>query len=382
MKLLKLVTTFQSVVTILDSKLARLEAEPGMELHVASSFEDPAETRKPRGIHHTIRIPRTISPIQDLAAIISLYRLMRRHRFDVVHTHTAKAGIVGVVAARLAGVPLICHTYHGLPFYEGQKKRSYRLYRALEAFFCCFRQVVFSQNKRDFETLKTIPSIAGKTVFEGNGVDVETVQANAERERAAGEALFTGTGARILCCARLEPVKRLEKVVGLMEALKARGVAAQCVIAGKGEDQGRVEGLIREKGVAESMKVAYTPAIHALMAASDIVVLTSEKEGIPRSLMEAMALGKPVVATDVPGTDELVKDKETGFLVPLEDQAALVERVEGLIKDPELRRKMGEAGLKRVTAGFNDKVIAELWLKGYNNYLMKYGKTRPTPSPL
>jgi len=294
---------------------------------------------------------------------------MRSHRFDVVHTHTAKAGIVGAVAARLAGVPLVCHTYHGLPFYEGQRPVVYRIYRAMEMFFSRFRQVIFSQNKRDFETLKAIPPIAGKVVFEGNGVDVETVRANAERDRKAGEALFTGTGARILCCARLEQVKRLEKVAGLMEALKARGIAAQCVIAGKGEEQARVEGLIREKGLAETVKIVYTPSIHALIAASNIVVLTSEKEGIPRSLMEAMALGKPVVATDVLGTNELVKDGETGWLVQLEDQEALRERVEGLIRDPELRRKMGGAGLKRVTAAFSDKAIAELWIETYRRSL-------------
>lgn len=123
----------------------------------------------------------------------------------MVHTHTAKAGIVGAIACKLAGVPLVCHTYHGLPFYEGQSWRAYKLYKAIECFFVRFRHVIFSQNRRDFETLKAIPSLAGKTLFEGNGVDVEAISARAAEHAAEGGALFTGKGVKILCSARLEP---------------------------------------------------------------------------------------------------------------------------------------------------------------------------------
>ncbi|MBL8025216.1 MAG: glycosyltransferase family 4 protein [Fibrobacteres bacterium] len=364
-KVLKLVTTYQSVVTILDAKLALLEKSPGIDLYVASSKEDQKESRICHGQFFEVFIPRTISPIDDIKAVWKLFRFMRKEKFDVVHTHTAKAGIVGALAAFFARIPLVCHTYHGLPFYEGQRKQVYLVYKWLELIFSTFRHTIYSQNRRDYSVLKEISFLQSKVVFEGNGVDCEAIDENVERDRFKVKGYFKDGAFRLLCVARLERVKRLEKFIQLVGVLKSKDIEVSAIIAGKGEDGDRLEKLIVENEIDDVCKIVYTPHIHALIAASDVVVLTSEKEGIPRSIMEAMALKKPVVATDVLGTQELVVNGVTGYLVPLENQDSFVNSVCELYGNPDLRKSMGEAGYQRVVAEFNERNIVNLWLKRY-----------------
>jgi glycosyltransferase involved in cell wall biosynthesis len=292
---------------------------------------------------------------------------MRKEKFDVVHTHTAKAGIVGALAAFLAHVPLVCHTYHGLPFYDGQRKHVYLIYKWLELFFSIFRHTIYSQNRRDYGVLKKISFLQSEVVFEGNGVDCEAINVNVKRDRFKIKGYFKDSVFRLLCVARLERVKRLEKFIQLVGSLKSKEMEVSAIIAGKGEDGDRLEKLIVENGVADICKIVYTPHIHALIAASDVVVLTSEKEGIPRSIMEAMALKKPVVATDVLGTQELVVNGATGYLVPLEDQDKFVSSVSELYGNADLRKSMGEAGYQRVVAEFNERNIVSLWITRYHH---------------
>ncbi|MFH0922129.1 MAG: GNAT family N-acetyltransferase [Fibrobacterota bacterium] len=370
MRLLHLVTTYQSCVTILDAKLRRLAQDNAITLHVASSFEDPAEKRESVGLHYSIPMARTISPLSDLAAIYRTYKYMRFHRFDIVHTHTAKAGIIGTVAAWLARVPVICHTYHGLPYYTGQGRLKNWLYHHLEADFSRLRTVMFSQNQQDFIALKNDTSIRGPVLFEGNGVDAARVDLNAQTHTREVQRLFKPNRLKLICVARLEAVKRLEKVVAAVKYLKENSMPVHCLVAGKGELAEWLNALIKSEGLADDMEVVYTPHIHALIGQTDIAVLTSEKEGIPRGLMEAMALCKPVVATDVPGTRELVLDGETGFLASLNDQTSFNTRLMELAHSPVLRERFGKAGCKRILEQFDDAKAVGLWKQTYGRYLL------------
>lgn len=364
MRILQIVTTYQSVVTILATKLGLLNNMPGVELHTASSREDPGERRGCSGAFHEVDIPRTIRPLRDIAAIIDLYKYIKKSKIDIVHTHTTKAGVVGAVAGRLARVPVV-HTYHGLPFYEGQSRKAYMLYKTIESFCNRFRTIIFSQNKRDFETLQSIKSLKDKIQFEGNGVGIKDIEESARANIDKVYSFPDSTRLHLLCVARLEPVKRLETVIAAVKFLKDSGCAIDCIIAGKGELQNALQTRIGQAGLSQELTIVYTPYIHSLIAKSDIVILTSEKEGIPRGIMEAMALGKPVVATRVPGTDELVIHGETGFLAPLSDPAAFNNHLMQLVRDKNLRTTMGAAGRERIRKEFDEKRIVDLWMEWY-----------------
>jgi glycosyltransferase involved in cell wall biosynthesis len=368
MKILQIATAYQSVATILSSKLRLLAETPGVELHVASSFEDAQERRKCPGTFFRVEIPRAIRPMADVSAAFRLAGYIRRTKVQVVHTHTAKAGIVGALAGRLAGVPVV-HTYHGLPWFSGQSAFTNRMYRGIEFHFSRGRMLVFSQNRRDFEELsKGFPC---PVKFEGNGVDADEVARNAAEHVRDVESLYPAGDVRILCVARLEPVKCLETVIQCARFLKEHGRRPSVVIAGKGPLEGRLRSVIREQGLEDRIAIVYTPHIHSLTGLADVAVLSSVKEGIPRGLMEAMALGKPVVATDVLGTNELVVSRETGMLVPLGDQGAFNAAVLELVSSPVSRERYGQAGKKRVSEQFDEREIVQLWLQTYRGILAR-----------
>ncbi len=366
-RLLQVVTSYQSVVTILHGKLGLLGRRSDVVCHVASSA-DPAEPRTPAVPHFAVQIPRSIRPWQDLKAVARLKTIITENGYNIVHTHTAKAGIIGALAAYIAKTPSV-HTYHGLPFYEGQGALAYRFYRILETAVSFLRKAVFCQTWCDAQSLKRLRIFGCRVYYEGNGVDVAAIVDSAEKNGPSAEALFAGPGAKILCVSRLEPVKNLSMVIDAAVRLRQEKTAFRLILAGKGVLEGRLKREIRGKGLAGCVSIRYTPHIHALVNKADIVVLSSVKEGIPRGLMEAMALKKPVVATDVAGTNELVVEGVTGFLVPLNDQEAFTERIVRLINDPELRKRMGQEGFARIQKEFNESAIVDAWCGCYRRIL-------------
>ncbi len=355
------VTAYSSAVTILAHKLAALDRYPDLNVTVITSPRPTGmHLPDPPVRHLTIPMLRSINPPTDLRSTRLLSRTLARERFDVVHSHTSKAGIIATLAARYARVPLIVHTHHGLPYYEGQSFARYHTYRLIEVVACRFRHHLFSQNRRDLAACVALMGDAEKVSYEGNGVDPEFVRKAADGELARAESDFPGPGLRVALVSRLEPVKRVAAFLEVCSLLQRRGLDVTAVIAGDGPLRPALEEEIAASGLRERVRLlGWAPHAPSLLAACDVAVLTSEKEGIPRALIEAMALGKPIVATDVPGTQELVVDGETGFLTPLGNVAAMADKIADLATDTDLRHRLGQAGQDRVQEHFNDLKIAE-----------------------
>jgi glycosyltransferase involved in cell wall biosynthesis len=365
-KVAHIATIYRSIVTILDSKLRALDKFEDLDVTAISSPLEPSlsadsyKIRKPAVRFIPVAMSRTIEPLADLKSIWQLYKVFRREKFSVVHSHTAKAGFITAVAAKLARVPLICHTCHGLPFFEGQDRKSYLFYRFLEKIACKFRDHLFSQNKRDMAECIKLMGSEDQVSYEGNGVDIEFVRQSAENQSDQAVKDYPGDGLRLVLLSRLEPVKRIDDFFKVADKLRKGGLKVSCVVAGTDVFGEQLKNQLVAMHLEDCVNmVGFSDRPHGLIAASDIVMLCSEKEGIPRSIMEAMALTKPVVATNVMGTQELVVDGQTGFLVPLGDTDAMVEKVKLLAEDSSLRDKMGSYGLKRIADEFNDIKIAE-----------------------
>jgi glycosyltransferase involved in cell wall biosynthesis len=368
-KITHVATAYQSIVTILDSKLRNLNQYKDLDVTAISSSPDIRTDRQPAVRHITLEIARSIRPLDDLISIYKLYQIFRAEQFDIVHSHTAKAGFVAAIAAWLAKIPLVCHTYHGLPYFEGQNKCAYFIYRLLEKFACLFRHYIFTQNRRDFpECIKLIGS-KKKVVFEGNGVDIPHIRKLAQEQFSQAKEDYPGTGFKLLLLSRLEPVKHVDDFFRVARKLKQEGIHISAVMAGAGPLENFLRNLLLEMNLNDCVNLlGYVDHSHGLLAAADIVCLCSAKEGLPRSLMEAMALCKPVVATDVLGTQELVVDNETGFLTPLADIDAMSEKIKLLAQNPNLRARFGTAGQNRITARFNEAKITQNLHNFYLNY--------------
>lgn len=378
LKVAHTVTAYLSAITIIDSKLQALNNFDDLDVIAISSppepslSVDPREIKKPAVRFIPVPMARTIKPLSDLKSIWRLYKIFKNEKIDVAHSHTSKAGFITAVAAKTARVPLILHTHHGLSFFEGQNRIIYHINRLLEKAACRLRNHTFTQNREDTpECVKLIGS-EDKVSYEGNGIDIKFVSQSAKNQLLNAQKDYPCGGLKLILACRLEPVKRVPDFLKTVCKLIQNGIEVSCVVAGNGRLEQKLKEQLVEMGLTRYVNmVGFSNHIHGLIATSDIVMLCSEKEGIPRVIMEAMALQKPVVATRVVGTRELVIDGETGFLVPLGATDAMAEKVKLLAADAALREKMGASGLHRVSEHFNDVKIAEFLHEFYVSRIKK-----------
>jgi glycosyltransferase involved in cell wall biosynthesis len=303
-----------------------------------------------------VGLPRDIKPFQMAASVFEMAAYMRRERVEIVHTHCAMPGLLGRFAAILAGVPTIVHTMHGFDLAGSPGPLLTRLYNLTEKFCGRFTRMMLSQNRADMETIRELKLVPPERLrFIGNGIDLRQFR---PRARTAGQEAAT----TILCTARFEPVKNHPMLFDAIRKVKQRGKRVRLWLVGAGHLREDYERRCAELEIADVVEfLGYRDDMPELLARTDIAVLTSIDEGIPRAMLEAMAMRVPTVATDVVGTKETVVDGETGFLVPLNDVDALADRLIRLIDNPALRERMGERGRSRVEAEFDeDKIVDAL----------------------
>lgn len=379
-KVLHMATIDYTIDKLLLDKLCYLRSY-GYDIALASSRGRYTHKINNAGFSfQPIKIERTINPFKDILSIYKTYKYLRKEKFTIVHTHTAKAGFIGRVAAKLARVPVIIHTSHGLPFYEGQNKIKHALYLILERLACNLSDYVFSQNWEGIDKMKMYRFKPRYGIgYEGNGID--TVKLDKElrsfdRCKKLEELGLEDSSIIIGYYARLEPVKGHMLFLKALKQLLKKCDRIVCLIAGKGFLEYRIREYIKRNNMEKNVKLlGFREDIHEIISVTDIVVLASEKEGIPRILMEGMYLKKPVVATNVTGTRELVVHGKTGLLAEYGDAEALEACMKELVQDNHLRRAMGMAGHERIKQEFAERIVAERINSIYKYILAKKGIT-------
>jgi glycosyltransferase involved in cell wall biosynthesis len=307
-------------------------------------------------------IPRGLSPVAVGSLVRRLVRHLQTHRYDIVHTHNSITGAVGRIAARIARVPVTIHTTHGFHFHERMGRLQRAPYVAAERILSRACDVLLCQNREEEAELARM-GIApkGGVIHVGNGIDLSQFPPRAALPRNPRPVL--------LCVARLEAVKNQMMLFRALARL-APDVRPLVQCVGDGPLRARYEAELREMGLADDVRfLGYRYDIPELTAAADAVVLTSIKEGIPRALMQAMAVGVPVVATDVKGSREVVVDGETGYLVPFDDDAALADRLATLLADEQLRRDMGARAVVHVRRHFDEAQVTQRLVDVYRRAL-------------
>ncbi len=298
---------------------------------------------------------REISPLRDLVAVFRLARLIRAERPQILHTHTAKAGAIGRLAAIVAGKdapPIVVHTFHGHVLHGYFDPFRTRVFRLLERFLARTSTALIAvspQVRDDLVSLHVAP--AEKFTVVRLGIELDERVAIDEAMRAEARRVMGIPPERFAVgwVGRMTGVKRTEDVVRAFAALRARGVDACLCIVGDGPDREQVEHRAHELGVIrDCLFLGYQEDVARFFAVFDAFVLSSVNEGTPVVAIEALAAARPVVATRVGGVPDVVTDGVDGFLVEPGDVEALAERLERLARDPKLRTAMGEAGRTRV----------------------------------
>jgi glycosyltransferase involved in cell wall biosynthesis len=350
-------------------------ADAGYEVIGVSAPGPHVAALEQRGVVHEPlpSLTRSTAMTQDLRAFIDLVRLLRRLRPDILHTHNPKPGILGRVAGRVARVPLIVNTQHGLYAQpEDRRRRRWPVYAA-ERFAAAFGHVELVQSAEDVATLVDVLHVPARKVRPlGNGIDLVRFDPDAasvsSRDSLRSE---WGIADGELVCGVVGRLVREKGIVELLEAarsVRAAGVPARLVVIGPSDPDksDAVDAASMTRSQADGVVFAgQRDDMPECYAAMDLFVTASWREGFPRSAMEAAAMGLATVATDVRGNREVIVDGETGVLVPVRDPAALASAIVDLAGDEPKRREMGVAARARSLVEFDQQRVIERTLEAY-----------------
>ncbi|MGH2571955.1 MAG: glycosyltransferase family 4 protein [Actinomycetota bacterium] len=332
------------------------------------------------GIRH-LALPsstRAMHPLRDLRAARDLWRILRRERFDVLHTHNPKPGLYGRIVGRLAGVPIIVNTVHGLYATQNDHVLKRLLVYGLEAFADRFSDAELVLSSEDFALLTRWGiTRRGSTRLLGSGVDLARFDPDRftqeDRRRYRRRLGIEESHVVVGIVARLVAEKGYPELF-TAASLLGRGYT---ILAIGPEEPDKPDALpsslLREAAGRGVRFVGMRPDVDELCAAMDIFVLPSRREGIPLAAMEAAAMGLPVVATDIRGCREVVEHGINGFLVPAGDAQALAEAIRKLGNEPALRQTMGRAARDRARDRFDERQVVRTVLDIYRQVAARKG---------
>ncbi|HEX2699133.1 MAG TPA: glycosyltransferase [Acidimicrobiales bacterium] len=349
-----LTTVDMSLALLLACEL-RVDVEAGLDVVGISAPGPYVAAVEAIGVTHlSVRFTRAWDVRSDAAAAVELYRTLRRLRPDVLHTHTPKAGVLGRVLGRLAGVPVVVDTCHGLWMREGDGRLKRSLVVGVEALASAFAHFELYQNADDRRALRFFVGPRRARVV-GNGVDLARFRfdpdgrdaVRAELGVGPDELLVGGVGRRVA-----------EK--GLHElASAARALAGKARFVWVGPDDGE---SVSPAGLDFVGGRSDMPAVYSAL---DVFVLPSYREGFSRSAMEAAACGRPMVLSDIRGCREVGEHDRHVLLVPPADAAALTTAVDTLLADPDLRARLGRAAATRAADAFDQRDVAQASIDTY-----------------
>jgi len=340
--------------------LIKAQQQRGHYVCVCGSEDEHVDTLHAQGIDvFTHQLRRSLNPWALIQAIGRIKRHIRKQAIDVVVCHSPLGAGVGRIAAALAGCPHRIYFAHGLPCAPGQAKLKWLIWFTIEKILARLTTGMVVMNRYD-------QALAGKRFFKddgrvfcipGMGIDLSKFnQLDAQSERQVLEQeLDIPPGSKIvLCIAYLIPEKGIYQFFRAAQILCHQRADVHFLIAGDGPHQTPLETTAYVSQLADRFQVlGWRDDIGRLMRGADIFVLpTYYFEGLPVSILEAMACAKPVIATRHRGCEDAVVDRETGFLIPTRQVVPLIRKLEILLDQDDLRLAMGQAGRRRVEASF------------------------------
>lgn len=374
-KVLQVTAVDITIKYLLLPLIDRLEKE-GYNVQVVSSPGRYTDELKQDGyVINKVDIGRKIRPISNLKAILALYKLIKSEKFDIVHVHSPLAAMLGRIAAKMARVPVVIYTAHGFYFHENMRKEKRRLVIWMEKILgrACTNILLLQSGEDRATAVKEGISLSQNAVWISNGVDINKFKPGSPDEKLRSSFGIKKEDKVVGFAGRIVKEKGIEELVMAVGIIKKHVPSVKLLIAGdtlgSDRDKGtkeKIKNIIAKNNLKENVIFAGQrndmPRIYALM---DVFVLPSFREGMPRSILEAMASAKPVVATDIRGSREEVARGVTGKIVPVGEVNPLAGAITEILLDKKLAIKMGEAGRKRVEEEFNEEMVLDKEIEVY-----------------
>jgi glycosyltransferase involved in cell wall biosynthesis len=316
-----------------------------------------------------VRVPglgRSISPLRDVNAFFLLIREIRKFKPDVIHTHTAKAGVLGRVAGLIAGpTAKRVHTFHGHLLHGYFSKSKTQLVVFVEKFLAAvtFRLIAIGNSvKKDLVDAKIGTDSKYEVIFPG--LQPLKTYAKGEARKSLG---LESDKTYLVFVGRLTQIKRPDRLLEIARYLKANQHNSQILIAGAGELLETIVGVSASEGLPITF-LGWRNDIDLILGAADIAILCSDNEGIPLTLIQASQAGLPIVSTDVGSVSDIVIDGVTGYLTEVSSDG-LIKGISTLLENPKLRHTFGKAGEQRARDFFSSHLMVEHHQRLYSQSL-------------
>jgi glycosyltransferase involved in cell wall biosynthesis len=360
-----------------------LDRRPEYEVTLASGVDNGPEGEllsRARTTTRLVIIPelgRDISPLADLKAFWKLYRVIKRGRYHIVHTHSSKAGVLGRLAAKLAGTPFIVHTLHSLVFHEYQPWLVNRTWRVVKK--VCAPMTDHFISVSSIISQKAIAAGIDRpekfsTIYSGMELDW-FLRAQVDGQAIRREFGIPEDAPVVGKIARLFPLKGHDQLMDAAPEIVRRQPDVRFFLIGDGILYEHLRARARAAGILDNFVFAGLidrERIPEMLAAMDVVVHTSLREGLARVLPQALAMGKPCVSFDIDGAPEVVIPDQTGYLVKPNDSAGLADCIARLLADPQLRAAMGAKGRRHVDPAFRAETMVRQIAEVYELLLARY----------
>lgn len=362
------------------SKLNTTLVEKGFEVHaVCTADEYTNQLPKDDITFHNVKIDRAINPTGNLKSIIEMVKIFKKIKPEIVHVHTPVAAVLGRIAAKIAGVSNVIYTAHGFYFHDGMSKAKYKLFFTIEKYIGrLFTDYIFTQSKEDFDLAVQNRFLNNDNYSHiSNGIDLEDqfnlnninnneiVVLRKKLNIKDGDIVFTFLG-------------RMVKEKGIIELLEAfnilssenQNVKLLCMGSMPASERDGTVGELLNK--YENKQITFLGQVSSpekYYAVSDVFVLPSYREGMPRSIIEAMAMKNAIIATDIRGSREEVSHKDNGYLVEVRNIPELLEAMRYLTHHPDKIESMKESGYKKTLAEYDEELVVGKQLEVFNQIL-------------
>lgn len=340
--------------------------DKGYEVHVATKLGDrKCELEQQGVICHDVSFSRSPYSLATIRALKQLIKVMKDDKFSLIHVHTPVGAFLGRLAARLTNTSPIIYTAHGFHFYKGAPLKNWLIYYSMERLAARWTDGIITMNDEDYQFAKKFKLRQDNVVFvvHGVGLPIERYEISDDniRKRLREQMGYGNEDILLLTVAELIPRKNHIQIMKAMKEIVKHKKNVHLLIVGEGKLEPKLKETVNRLNIHTNVNfLGYRKDIPELLCLADIFILTSKHEGLPRCIMEAMAAGKPIVATNVRGNRDLVKDGVNGYLVPVNDIGGTAEALLKLINDKELAMKMGERGRKIIEPYSIENVLKEM----------------------
>jgi glycosyltransferase involved in cell wall biosynthesis/ribosomal protein S18 acetylase RimI-like enzyme len=371
---------------LLLPQLRRLRAE-GYDVTAISAPGPHAAALEAEGIRHVpLRsATRAWDPAADLRLLKELYDLFRRERFDLVHTHNPKPGVIGRPAARAAGVPVVVNTVHGFYATPTDPARRRVPVMALERAAARFSDLELYQSAEDLRwAVRSGLVPASRARYVGNGIDLRRFdpdRVSADRTAELRTELGIPDGTLVVgTVGRLVAEKGFHELLLAAGEVRRRFPEVRFMAVGP-DDAVKADAITAADLNGQLICTGFRTDIEDLLPLMDVFVLPSWREGFPRSAIEAGAMARPRIVTDIRGCREAVRDGVDGLLIPVRDAGALAASIIRLLEDPEERIRLGRRAKEIAVERFDEERIGDVIVRGYHDLLTERGVTGRALAP-